>query len=137
MNVYGCIVCWISLVDDDDVEAWFLETLGLTVDVTFNYDCSYRWEHNVYFKDVGVNPPFLIYDTETIIHDPQQDTLSNHGLRTVYEGGLKVARLAPNWIRGVETTPQVTVTVGSSPAMCKGDCSFDLQKIGHAIAQNP
>lgn len=113
---------------------WFKNTMGVTVSMSSGHDCEKSFERNIYFKDTGYNPPMFRYDTTGLIRDPQNEGEEKYSIeQTVWEGGLLTYRLSPNWIRGSSRTPQVTVTIGNSPAICNTDCSFDLRKTNNEI----
>jgi len=54
------------------------------------------------------------------------------GIATVFDDRspehIYIPRIPGNWLRKSESVPQVTVSIGGSIALCKGDCSYNFQQ---------
>ena len=113
----------------EELKSFFLDHFGYNVNI--DMVSPPNWGFKVTFLDLGLNPPLLDYDLSGITGGSEAPIIE-----TLWEGGIITLRMSPNWIRGINDNPQVTVTIGNSPAICGGDCSMTLVKDKYQISQH-
>ncbi|XP_006825958.1 fibrocystin-L-like [Saccoglossus kowalevskii] len=104
---------------ESDMQEIFDNSFDIGVSVVRTDTCAgYTW--TIEFSKAGGNHPPMSVDNSGLTGldvDTVTETLSN--------GGLYLFPIPGDYLRTLDETPQVTVSVNQIPSTCTGDCSFE------------